>query len=452
MPLFLLVSVAAIAAMSLLGVAVPLLLAGHSDSSWREKAIEVATYITGGVFLGAGMLHMLPEAEEEARSLDMPLPSLVNPYTAFALGYLVVYTVEVLVQEEHAHSLPKTSILAVAQRARANASTASICLVEVPPVTTYHHKATGWAEPAMSSSLIRHPSGAACPGTEDCFSHAHTHDEGGGGGSHSPHSHSHSPHSHSHSPPSYATEVSGVAHTHDHGHSARRVSPVLPAPLLPSSVAEPRGFMPPIPTRAASAPAAKPSNGWYDSCDECETHGENPLKSHDHVHVGVRHKHVNVGGGRGGAATMPLVLALLFSVHSFTAGLALGVQSSMSGSAVAILVAILGHKFVEALSLASSFVKEGVHLRTSLSLLLVYCTMTPFGVLVGWWISDLGPEATAVEALVSGFAAGSFVFLAAHELQPAEGHRPAASLSRGTRAGLAFGGLGCMALLVFMGA
>ena len=75
-----------------------------------------------------------------------------------------------------------------------------------------------------------------------------------------------------------------------------------------------------------------------------------------------------------------------------------------------------------------------------------------FGVLVGWWISDLGPEATAVEALVSGFAAGSFVFLAAHELQPAEGHRPAASLSRGTRAGLAFGGLGCMALLVFMGA
>ena len=52
------------------------------------------------------------------------------------------------------------------------------------------------------------------------------------------------------------------------------------------------------------------------------------------------------------------------------AALALGIQSDDSASSVAILIAILGHKFVEALSLASSFVREGVQLATSASVLL----------------------------------------------------------------------------------
>ena len=85
----------------------------------------------------------------------------------------------------------------------------------------------------------------------------------------------------------------------------------------------------------------------------------------------MRHKHLAVGSA---SATFPLVLALLFSVHSFIAGLALGIQATLlptthnlklriattnpnpnpnpvqsekSSSAVAILIAILGHKFVE---------------------------------------------------------------------------------------------------------
>ena len=76
---------------------------------------------------------------------------------------------------------------------------------------------------------------------------------------------------------------------------------------------------------------------------------------------------------------------------------------------VAILVAILGHKFVEGLSLASSFVKEGVTLRTSLSVLLGYSLMTPLGMFAGLrLVHGFGPTATLVESLVSGFAAGSF--------------------------------------------
>ena len=162
------------------------------------------------------------------------------------------------------------------------------------------------------------------------------------------------------------------------------------------------------------------------------------------MHVGVRHKLVSVGGP-GAAATLPLVLALLFSVHSFIAGLALGIQSQLGSSAIAILIAILGHKLVEALSLASSFVKEGVTFRTSLSVLLTYSCMTPLGVAVGAAVVRLGHRWTLLEADVSGFAAGSFVFLAARELTSAS---PASSFGGPRlRAALALAGMGCMAVL-----
>ena len=109
-----------------------------------------------------------------------------------------------------------------------------------------------------------------------------------------------------------------------------------------------------------------------------------------------------------------------------------------------ILIAILGHKFVEALSLASNFVREGVGLSTSASVLLVYCCMTPAGILTGRGVLSIGKSAATAEALISGLAAGSFTFLAAHELT----HTAATSrLSKRTRAALAFAGVGCMAVL-----
>jgi zinc transporter 1/2/3 len=155
----------------------------------------------------------------------------------------------------------------------------------------------------------------------------------------------------------------------------------------------------------------------------------------------VLHKHAAVGAA---AHTFSLVLALLFSLHSFIAGLALGIQSHDSASSAAILIAILGHKFVEALSLASNFVREGVGLSTSASVLFVYCCMTPAGILTGRGVLSIGKSAATAEALISGLAAGSFTFLAAHELT----HTAATSrLSKRTRAALAFAGVGCMAVL-----
>ena len=52
---------------------------------WNAMAIDVLTFFTGGVFLGAGMLHMLPEAAEQAEEAGITSP-LLNPFTCFCVG------------------------------------------------------------------------------------------------------------------------------------------------------------------------------------------------------------------------------------------------------------------------------------------------------------------------------------------------------------------------------
>ena len=75
---FLVFAIASITAMSLGGTALPLWLGG--TGRWNAVAIDVLTFFTGGVFLGAGMLHMLPEAAEQAEKVGITSP-LLNPFT-----------------------------------------------------------------------------------------------------------------------------------------------------------------------------------------------------------------------------------------------------------------------------------------------------------------------------------------------------------------------------------
>jgi len=61
-----------------------------------------------------------------------------------------------------------------------------------------------------------------------------------------------------------------------------------------------------------------------------------------------------------------------------------------------------------------------------------------------FWVNPTPNPNPNPNPLISGLAAGSFTFLAAHELT----HTAATSrLSKRTRAALAFAGVGCMAVL-----
>ena len=364
MSLLLCASIVTITLSSVLGVLAPLQL--QQRGIWSETVIDVLIYFTGGVFLGAGMVHMLPEAVQEVSGLG--LPQLCDPFVMFCLGYLVIFAVEQTQSgRPFSHHVKERSQL------------------DVPPAMAY---LDGLKE--LRQTLLTPEQSQELDALEQ-FAHAHT-------------SSSTAPR---HVPPS--------AMEHAHAHSSAGLQQVR---LLLGR-----------PYRSDVGPDIACASGCHD---------------HDHVPSGVRL--TSSVEGHGASTTMPLLLAVLFSVHSFIAGLALGVQSKFGSSALAILIAILGHKFVEALALASSFVKEGLGPTTALPALAVYCTMTPAGVLVGAFLvgADLGPTATAIEALVSGFGAGSFVYLGGHQLALS---RPESVVSKLQRALLALAGFSSMALL-----
>ena len=77
-------------------------------------------------------------------------------------------------------------------------------------------------------------------------------------------------------------------------------------------------------------------------------------------------------------STLPYILALAFSVHSFIAGLSFGLQHTMDG-ALAVLIAIFAHKAIEALAVGSNFIREGIRWKTAAPVILTYSLMTPAG-------------------------------------------------------------------------
>ena len=87
----------------------------------------------------------------------------------------------------------------------------------------------------------------------------------------------------------------------------------------------------------------------HDNCDDCD-HG-----AHAHSH-GDHFSWLLDTQALGPKALVPLLLTIVLSVHSFIAGMALGVQES-SAAAVPTLIAIVAHKWVEAISLGVSVVR-----------------------------------------------------------------------------------------------
>ena len=174
--------------------------------------------------------------------------------------------------------------------------------------------------------------------------------------------------------------------------------------------------------------------------------------SHEHLH----HHHISIPAH----ALLPIFLAFVFSVHSAIEGLALGAQAQVGGSALSLLIAISSHKLIEAISVGANFVKQGVALTTALPVLGIYTLMTPGGILAGWGLShamggggegedgegDGGEVSWGVlfQSLLQAFAAGSFLYLAVHEVSD---EKCCAVVKRWQQIVLMMAGVGVMALL-----
>ena len=171
-----------------------------------------------------------------------------------------------------------------------------------------------------------------------------------------------------------------------------------------------------------------------------------------HEHEQLHHHHISIPAH----ALLPIFLAFVFSVHSAIEGLALGAQSVVGGSALSLLIAISSHKVIEAVSVGANFVKQGVGMTTALPVLGIYTLMTPGGILAGWGLSSAiagsgkddgkGEVSYLVlfQSLLQAFAAGSFLYLAVHEVSD---EKCCAAVSRWKQVVLMMTGVGVMALL-----
>ena len=130
-------------------------------------------------------------------------------------------------------------------------------------------------------------------------------------------------------------------------------------------------------------------------------------------HQGHLHHHAHYIRGDPIKNWLTIVLMIVLSVHSIIAGLAMGVQSSLS-SVIDIFIAIIAHKWVEAFALGISMMRDGIRPLRMLLLAAVYSCMTPLGALIGTLLSLAlsGDAATIFTAVTTGIAAGTFVYVA----------------------------------------
>ncbi|MBE0636366.1 ZIP family metal transporter [Candidatus Bipolaricaulota bacterium] len=109
----------------------------------------------------------------------------------------------------------------------------------------------------------------------------------------------------------------------------------------------------------------------------------------------------------------PYVLTIVLSLHSIIAGYALGAGATMN-MVMIIFLAEVSHKLSAAFALGVSLVRSGMdalHLRR---VLLLFALMTPFGILLGEFVSSRiqGQTSDLVSGIVNAIAAGTFLYVA----------------------------------------
>lgn len=141
---------------------------------------------------------------------------------------------------------------------------------------------------------------------------------------------------------------------------------------------------------------------------------DDPEASHSHVDSATS-RHIVFSGEN---SLIPFLLAALFSVHSLIAGFALGVNPSLTKTAIATYAAILSHKFIEAMSVGANFAKEKVEMSKSVAVIVIYSIMTPLGIVLGMVLtaSLQGPSVLFAESIAMSIGSGSFIYLAYHEM------------------------------------
>ncbi len=131
------------------------------------------------------------------------------------------------------------------------------------------------------------------------------------------------------------------------------------------------------------------------------------------------------GGQAAAAGPMAFLLTVVLSFHSLLAGLALGVESTLTGS-LAIFFAIVAHKGSAGFALGVDLERAGVAANKRWSALGIFSLSTPIGILTGAGLVALtsGPSGRLVEAVFDSLAAGTFLYIAVLDIIQEEFFQP----------------------------
>lgn len=109
------------------------------------------------------------------------------------------------------------------------------------------------------------------------------------------------------------------------------------------------------------------------------------------------------------------------SLHALTAGVALAGAADGSSRAQSLFIGLVAHKGFESFSLTSVFRLAGASRTRILTLVLLFSSVTPIGVLLGGTIkSGLGDQG---DGIMMALAAGAFLYVCLCELLPEVFHR-----------------------------
>lgn len=105
-----------------------------------------------------------------------------------------------------------------------------------------------------------------------------------------------------------------------------------------------------------------------------------------------------------------ILSVLMLSIHSFIAGVSLGVSDSTT-VVVMIFIAILAHKWAESFALAIQISNSRLKLKYGISLFIVFALMLPSGFILGVSIMESMKDRINIEPFLNALAAGTFLYL-----------------------------------------
>ena len=90
------------------------------------------------------------------------------------------------------------------------------------------------------------------------------------------------------------------------------------------------------------------------------------------------------------------LLLLAMGIHSFFEGVAFGVTST-NGELINMFIAIISHKWSDALVVGISFVTADIDVKSATRYMIFYSFITPIGVVVGQFITAMNnPKLTGI--------------------------------------------------------